>query len=113
MKIFRICIPRVVRQKNGFVGMPEMLDTLRRSARRLVACHPNEYALIHQQEIVGVASFKDGVNEGYRRFGLEPFLVQSVQEVVKPVRVKTWRDLVSIVGDFFCGNLFVTFRPQL
>jgi len=39
-----------------------------------------KYVLIHGDELVDAyGTYEDALKEGYRRFGLEPFLVQQIQ----------------------------------
>ena len=39
-----------------------------------------KYVLIHGEDIVGCfVAYEDAVNEGYEKFGLEPFLVKRIQ----------------------------------
>jgi hypothetical protein len=42
--------------------------------------HAGKYALVHQDQISGLwATYSDALQEGYRLFGLDPFLVKKVQ----------------------------------
>ncbi len=114
MKMFKIYIPRSVPAGDSSIGIPEMLKTIRRNVRKFIGYRPDEYVLVHGQEIVGrFDSFGSGIKEGYQRFKLDPFLVQKVRDVVEPVRMpKTWHSFASLVFDLFRGDLFVALHPR-
>jgi len=41
-----------------------------------------KFALVHGKDIVGVyGTYEDALNEGYQKFGLNPFLVRQIQAV--------------------------------
>lgn len=41
-----------------------------------------KFALIHGPDVVGVyGTYEDALNEGYQKFGLNPFLVRQIQAV--------------------------------
>jgi hypothetical protein len=41
-----------------------------------------KYVLIHGEELAGVFnSYEDAINQGYQRFGLDPFLVKQVHAI--------------------------------
>lgn len=41
--------------------------------------HEGKYVLIHGSSVIGVfATYADALNQGYHRFGLEPFMVRQV-----------------------------------
>lgn len=45
-----------------------------------LAPHEGKYVLIHGQNVAGTySSYEDALRQGYREFGLEPFLVKQVQ----------------------------------
>lgn len=47
----------------------------------LVRDHAGQFALIHDSELVGTfTTFTEAYEEGVRRFGITPFLVQQVRE---------------------------------
>jgi hypothetical protein len=44
--------------------------------------HEGKFVLIHGDEVVDTySSYDDALKEGYRRFGLEPFLVKQIHSV--------------------------------
>lgn len=53
----------------------------------LLQHHGGQYALIHGQELVGTFStFAEAFQEGAKRFGTEPFLVQHISD--KPDQIQ-------------------------
>ena len=47
-----------------------------------LALHEGRFVLIHGNEIVDTfSSYADALRQGYRQFGLEPFLVKQIQLV--------------------------------
>lgn len=45
-----------------------------------LASHEGKYALIHGEDVIGTfATYEDALRQGYREFGLEPFMVKQVQ----------------------------------
>ena len=45
-----------------------------------LAPHEGKYVLIHGSDVVGTfATYEDALRQGYREFGLDPFLVKQVQ----------------------------------
>ena len=53
--------------------------TFQRHADRLKV-HVGSFVLIHEDEIFGTfAKFESAMQEGYKLFGLEPFMVQEVE----------------------------------
>ena len=45
-----------------------------------LALHEGKYVLIHGQDVIGTfATYEDALRQGYREFGLEPFMVKQVQ----------------------------------
>ena len=52
--------------------LPEMLDK------------EGKFALVHGSEIADIyASYEDALKEGYKRYGLEPFLVKKIEATEK------------------------------
>jgi hypothetical protein len=52
----------------------------------LLTDHEGKFALIHGDQVAGVFDTEQqGVEEGYRRFNLQPFLVKRIVAVEKPV----------------------------
>ena len=52
--------------------------------RKLPELHDQQgkFALIHGQDLVGVfGAYEDALAEGYKEFGLEPFLVQRIEVI--------------------------------
>ena len=48
----------------------------------LVGSHDGKFVLIHGDEIAGIwDTYKDAIEAGYQRFGLNPFLVKQIQTV--------------------------------
>ncbi|HWK88869.1 MAG TPA: hypothetical protein VNP72_02715 [Longimicrobium sp.] len=42
--------------------------------------HEGKYVLIHARDVAGVfSSYEDALRQGYREFGLSPFLVKQIQ----------------------------------
>lgn len=42
--------------------------------------HEGKYVLIHGPDVIGTfATYEDALRQGYREFGLEPFMVKQVQ----------------------------------
>lgn len=42
--------------------------------------HEGKFVLIHEDQVVGTyVAYEDAINEGYKTFGLEPFLVKRIQ----------------------------------
>ena len=61
------------------------LATFERLREQLVGEALNKFALINGDDFVAAYdSENDAVNEGYRRFGREPFLVKQISSVDKP-----------------------------
>jgi hypothetical protein len=47
--------------------------------------HEGKFVLIHGEEVVDTfASYEDAIKEGYKKFGLEPFLVKQIL-AIEPV----------------------------
>jgi len=45
-----------------------------------LAKHEGRYVLIHAAEVIDTfASYEDALRQGYRQFGLQPFLVKQIQ----------------------------------
>lgn len=64
------------------------LETFERHREELVQSANGKYALVHGDEVIGTYESKnDAITEGYRRFGLGPFLVKQVFEIELPVQV--------------------------
>jgi len=64
------------------------IRTLRKNLREILR-HPHKHVLIHGDEIAGyLDSYSDAINEGYKRFGLDQFMVHEVDELTRP---PTWR----------------------
>lgn len=60
--------------------------TYLRELERLLAVAPNEYVLIHADEVVGTyAAQSDAIREGYRRLGNVPFLVRQIVRFEEPL----------------------------
>jgi hypothetical protein len=55
------------------------LTTYREKLPELVQ-HEGKYVLIHGEEVVDTfATYEDALKQGYKQFGLEPFLVKQIQ----------------------------------
>jgi hypothetical protein len=63
-------------------------NTFRRELPRLLKeGHRGRYALIQGETVAGVwDTFRDGLQAGYERFGLTPFMVQPVVIHQRPLR---------------------------
>ena len=56
--------------------------------RKLPELHDQQgkFALIHKDQLIGIfGAYEDALADGYKQFGLEPFLVQKI-EVVEQVQ---------------------------
>ena len=59
------------------------METYKRKLPELTAS-AGKYALIHGDDFIDVfASYEDAIKDGYRRFGLAPFLVKQIQATEK------------------------------
>jgi hypothetical protein len=57
------------------------LETYRRKLHELTA-DEGKFALVRGQDLAGVfGTYEDALTEGYRRFGLDPFLIQQIETV--------------------------------
>ena len=62
--------------------------TLQANLPALLEKEAGRYVLIHDDQVVGVwASKAEALEEGYRRFNLEPFLVHHIVADEKPIFV--------------------------
>ena len=61
------------------------LETYERHRDELLGKSEGKYALLYQDQIVGVFdSKKDAIEQGYERFGNVPFLVKQIVKVETP-----------------------------
>jgi hypothetical protein len=59
------------------------LETYRRELPRLLE-RAGDYALINDERVISIwASYEDALQEGYRLFGLRPFLVKQILDTEK------------------------------
>jgi hypothetical protein len=79
---------RKPRHKRGVIAMADTdrlkteIDTYCREKERLVGESAGKYVLIHAQNVVGTwDSYEDALKEGYRQFGLEPFLIKHIEAI--------------------------------
>ena len=58
------------------------LETYQANLSDLLNEDEGKYVLIHEDKIQGTySSFEDALKEGYRAFGLKPFLVKQIQKI--------------------------------
>jgi len=63
------------------MALEKELETYKSKLPELKA-HEGKYVLIHGEEVVDTfSSYDDALKEGYKRFGLEPFLVKQILSV--------------------------------
>jgi hypothetical protein len=73
------------------MALEKEVETYHRELPNLLA-NAGKYVLIHKESVISWwDSYTDALQEGYRLFGLEPFLVKQIQ-AVEPVHHVT-RDL--------------------
>jgi len=61
--------------------------------------HEGKFVLIRGQEVAGVfAAYEDAINEGYRRFGLEAFLVKQISSIDRPLFIDRIAELEARVA---------------
>jgi hypothetical protein len=71
------------------VGMLDLLkkelETYEKNKERLIKESLNKFVLIKAGEIIGIyESQSDALDEGYKEFGIEPFLVKGIVEIDRP-----------------------------
>jgi hypothetical protein len=58
------------------------IETYCREKERLVAESAGKYVLIHGKGVIGTwDSYEDALKEGYKQFGLKPFLVKQIEAI--------------------------------
>lgn len=63
------------------MALEKELDTYKRDLPKLIA-KAGKFVLIHGDEVSGIwETYHDALQEGYRLYGLEPFLVKQIQAV--------------------------------
>ncbi len=63
------------------MALERELEAYKRKLPELKA-DEGKFALIHGDDLVGVfGTYEDALSEGYKQFGLEPFLVRQIQSV--------------------------------
>ncbi len=109
MKMFQITIPQEIPTGANFEGVSKMLKIIRRNSRKFLTYDPDDFVLVHSDEIVGnFKTWGEAITEGYRRFGLSPFLTQRAGDVVRQLhKPRTWMELASFTTELFQGNLLV------
>ena len=61
-------------------------ETYRRELEHLLTIAPNEYVLIHGDDVIGTyVAQQDAIREGYRRLGNVPFLVRHIVRFEEPL----------------------------
>jgi len=66
------------------MALEKELETYKSKLPELKA-HEGKYVLIHGADVVDVfASYEDALKEGYKHFGLEPFMVKQIL-TIEPV----------------------------
>lgn len=65
------------------MALEKELETYRQKLTEMLD-QEGKYALIHGCELADVyTSYEDALKEGYRRYGLEPFLVKKIEAIEK------------------------------
>ena len=104
MKLLRVYIPRLPRTHKHY----PIVRQIRRNLREILR-HPGEWVLVNENGVAGYfKTWKDGIEEGYRRFGLGEFFVQEVNSLTKPKFVGA--NLTSVgqwIKEFINGDLFI------
>jgi len=55
------------------------LTTYENRKEELLCAHEGKFVLIHGDDVAGIwDTYKDALEAGYQRFGLEPFLVKQI-----------------------------------
>lgn len=69
------------------MALEKELETYKRELPRLIQeGGQGKFALVHGDSVDSVwDTWKDALQAGYDRFGLEPFLVKEIQETERPV----------------------------
>ena len=63
------------------MALEKELATYKRELPKLLA-NTGKFVLIHEDEVAGCwETYPDALQEGYRLFGLQPFLVKQIQPV--------------------------------
>lgn len=66
------------RQSGGIVPLEKELETYNKKLPELKE-HEGKYVLICGEEVVDTfATYEDAIKEGYKKFGLKPFLVKQI-----------------------------------
>lgn len=70
------------------MALERELATFKEKLPELLAADAGKYVLIHGEDVSGVWETKtQALEEGYRRFGLEPFLVKRIVANETPIFV--------------------------
>jgi hypothetical protein len=70
------------------MALERELATFQANLPTLVEKHTGRYVLVHGEQVIGVWDAKaEALEEGYRRFNLEPFLVKRIVADEKPTFV--------------------------
>jgi hypothetical protein len=65
--------------RNQAMALEKEQATFARELQRLLAEDVGKYALVHGDEVAGTYdTYQDAIQEGYEKFGLEPFLVKRI-----------------------------------
>lgn len=63
------------------MALEKELETYKRELQNLMP-RVGKYVLIHEDKVSGIwETYQDALQEGYRLFGLKPFLVKQIQAV--------------------------------
>lgn len=63
------------------MALQKELETYRRELPNILD-KAGKFALVHDEQVVSIwESYEDAIQEGYRLFGLSPFLVKQIQAV--------------------------------
>jgi hypothetical protein len=77
------------------MSLEHEMETFRQHLPALLATDENRFVLVHGNEVAGTWPTKqEAVEESYRRFELEPFLVMRVVAYEKPIFVP--REVVNL-----------------
>ncbi len=69
------------------MALEQELETFQQALPRLLTNPQNrgKFALVHGSEITVWDDLEAGLQAGYERYGVEPFLVQEIAENIEPV----------------------------
>ena len=63
------------------MALEKELETYKKELSNLLQ-HAGKFALVHDDKVASIwETYQDALQEGYRVFGLEPFLVKQIQAV--------------------------------